>query len=162
MNRLERMVNNYVSHYNHDKYWKMKEYLCGDSKNKFLRAFYVYRMRKSEAFNGASLGTRIWGGSSFLSRPHFPHGIKGIFITDKARIGKNCTIFQQVTIGVRDPSSLEGPWIGDDVLIGAGALIIGNIRIGSRVRIGAGAIVTKDIPDDATVVMDSPRVILRK
>ena len=47
-------------------------------------------------------------------------------------------------------------------MIGAGAKIIGNIRIGNNVRIGANAIVVDDVPDDCTVVMNKPRVIVRK
>lgn len=47
-------------------------------------------------------------------------------------------------------------------MIGAGAKIIGNVRIGNNVRIGANAIVVDDVPDDCTVVMNKPRVIVRK
>lgn len=47
-------------------------------------------------------------------------------------------------------------------MIGAGAKIIGNVRIGNNVRIGANAIVVDDVPDDCTVVMSKPRVIVRK
>ena len=54
------------------------------------------------------------------------------------------------------------PTIGNNCLIGAGAKIIGNVRIGNNVRIGANAIVVDDIPDNCTVVMNKPRVIVRK
>lgn len=47
-------------------------------------------------------------------------------------------------------------------MIGAGAKIIGNVRVGNNVRIGANAIVVDDVPDDCTVVMNKPRVIVRK
>lgn len=47
-------------------------------------------------------------------------------------------------------------------MIGAGAKIIGNVRVGNNVRIGANAIVIEDVPDDCTVVMNKPRVIVRK
>lgn len=46
------------------------------------------------------------------------------------------------------------------MLIGAGAKIIGPVKIGNHVKIGAGCVVTIDVPDDATVVMDKPRIIL--
>lgn len=54
------------------------------------------------------------------------------------------------------------PRIGNNCLIGAGAKIIGNVYVGNHVRIGANAIVVDDIPDNCTVVMNKPRVIVRK
>lgn len=81
-----------------------------------------------------------------------PHNI-GIIVSGDAVIGNNCTIFHHVTIGA-NVSKEEGgaPKIGEDVFIGAGAKLIGNITVGDRVRIGANAVVTKDIPADCTVV----------
>ena len=92
-----------------------------------------------------------------------PHGFYGIFISQRAKVGDGCTIYQQVTIGSNDlPNSGGAPTIGNNCLIGAGAKIIGNVRIGNNVRIGANAIVVDDIPDNCTVVMNKPRVIVRK
>ena len=54
------------------------------------------------------------------------------------------------------------PTIGSNCLIGAGAKIIGNVHVGNNVRIGANAIVVDDVPDNCTVVMNKPRVIVRK
>lgn len=54
------------------------------------------------------------------------------------------------------------PVIGNNVYIGAGAKIIGNVIVGDNVRIGANAIVTLDIPSNATVVMNHPRVIIKE
>lgn len=65
-------------------------------------------------------------------------------------IGKNCWINQQVTIGFVDDSS--GPVIGDNVIIYAGAKILGNIKIGNNSIVGANAVVTKDVPENCTVV----------
>lgn len=53
------------------------------------------------------------------------------------------------------------PTIGNNCLIGVGAKIIGNVRVGDNVRIGANAIVVDDVPDNCTVVMNKPRVIVR-
>lgn len=91
-----------------------------------------------------------------------PHGLRGIFISSGTRVGKGCTIFQQVTIGsntMRDSKKCGAPVIGERVYIGAGAKIIGGITIGNDVHIGANCIVTEDIPANSTVVMDKPRVI---
>ena len=53
------------------------------------------------------------------------------------------------------------PTLGDNVYIGCGAKIIGNVKIGNNVRIGANCVVTRDVPDNATVVLEKPRVIVR-
>ena len=162
MNKLEKIFNNVVSHYNHNKYWKMKFKLQNNKVNKIFRYYYLFRIKKMDAFNSASLGHRINGGSYFQSIPNLPHGIKGIFVNDKSIIGKNVTIFQQVTIGAKDVAKGKGPTIGNNVYIGAGAKIIGDIIIGNNVKIGANAVVVNDIPDGATVVLSKPRIILKK
>lgn len=75
-----------------------------------------------------------------------------------SRIGKNFHCFQNVTIGTTN-SPMEAPTIGDNVLVGAGAAIIGNIKIGNNVKIGANATVVKDLPDDCTVVTKSSCIV---
>ena len=92
-----------------------------------------------------------------------PHQLNGIFISLGATIGEGCTIFHQVTVGsvTSEGSKRHGaPTIGCNVYIGAGAKIIGNVKIGDNVRIGANCVVVDDVPDNATVVMPKPRVIL--
>lgn len=80
-----------------------------------------------------------------------PH-LMGIVISGNVVIGRQCTIFHQVTIGVNDLVNDKAPHIGDDCYIGAGAKLIGDIKIGDHVKIGANAIVTVDVPSHATVV----------
>lgn len=82
-----------------------------------------------------------------------PHGLHGVYISRYARIGSNCRIYQNVTIGETDG---KAPQIGDHCLIGAGAVVIGGIRIGSHVKIGAGAVVHTDVDDFCTVVAQPP------
>lgn len=161
MNKLERIMNNFVSHYNHEKYWKMKEKLCNPKTNKLLKYYYLFRLKKSDAFNSATLGHKMNGGSKWAGPPFLPHGIKGIFVTDKATIGRNAKIYQQVTIGINREEE-NGPTIGDDCFIGAGAKIIGNIKIGNNVKIGANCVVFEDVPDNSTVVLSKPRVIVKE
>lgn len=81
---------------------------------------------------------------------------QGIVITRNTRIGARCKIRHQVTIA---NSGGGGAIIGDDVSIGAGAKIIGAVRIGHRAKIGANAVVVHDIPDDATAVGIPARVV---
>lgn len=102
---------------------------------------------------------------SFAERPTMPHGISGVFISSGAQIGKNCTIFHQVTIGsntLPDSAGCGAPVIGDNVYIGCGAKIIGNVTIGDNVRIGANCVVTTDIPANCTVVLEKPRIIQKR
>lgn len=162
MKLYERIVNNLCSHYNDKKYWNMKSKLNNKKTSKIIKIYYLFRMKKMEAFNCASLGNRLSGGSYFCEKPNLPHGIKGIFITDTSEIGENVTIFQQVTIGLKDFSGDRGPIIGNNVVIGTGAKIIGPVKIGNNVKIGANCIVVKDIPDNATVVMQEPRIIIKE
>ncbi|MDE7016505.1 MAG: serine acetyltransferase [Lachnospiraceae bacterium] len=88
-----------------------------------------------------------------------PHGLHGIFISRYAEIGENCWIYQNVTIG---EVNRKAPVIGDNCLIGAGAVIIGGVRIGSYVKVGAGAVVSTDVPDGCTVVSQAVRMIREK
>lgn len=85
----------------------------------------------------------------------FGHGM-GIVIARPAKIGARCKIRHQVTTA----NSGEGAAIiGDDVKIGAGAKILGNVRIGNRSLVGANAVVVHDVPDDAVVVGIPARVV---
>jgi serine O-acetyltransferase len=82
------------------------------------------------------------------------HGL-GVVIGETAEIGDNVTIYQNVTLGGTDPINSSGkrhPTIGNDVIIGAGAKIIGAFKVGDRARIGSNAVVTKAVPDGATMV----------
>lgn len=74
----------------------------------------------------------------------------GIVLHPDARIGPNCLILQQVTIGTGPKPGV--PHIGANVLIGAGAKVLGGVRVGDRARIGANAVVIDDVPDGATAV----------
>ena len=92
---------------------------------------------------------------------NFVHGTYGIFISGGAVIGKNCTIYQQVTIGSNmlvDSKGFGSPTIGDNCLIGAGAKIIGKIKIGKNCRIGANAVVTTNLPDNSVIVLSVPKI----
>lgn len=145
-----------VSRFDYDKYWKMRQYIISNSN--FKAWYYLYKVKKIDAFHNASMGTHInFNSARFASRPWLPHGLNGIIISNDAIIGENCTIYHQVTIGGGNGGS---PHIGNNVLIGAGAKIIGAVTIGDNVKIGAGCVIAMDIPDNATVVMQAPRVII--
>lgn len=77
-------------------------------------------------------------------------------IGETAIIGDNVTIYQCVTLGGTNPTNGVGgkrhPTIGDNVIIGSGAQVIGPITVGERARIGANAVVTDDVPEGATMI----------
>ena len=103
-------------------------------------------------------GGYIGNGAAFEDEPLLPHGLHGIYISRYAAIGRECCIYQNVTIG---EVGGKAPQIGEHCLIGAGAVLVGGISIGDSVRIGAGAVVSTDIPSHATVVAQPARVIVR-
>lgn len=88
----------------------------------------------------------------------FPHGGIGVVVHSRTKIGLNCTILQNVTIGGKKGSK-EVAVIGNNVMIGAGAVIIGNIVIGDNVVIGANSVVNKDIPSNSVVVGVPAKII---
>ncbi len=110
-----------------------------------LKKIAVMRHRFWSVVTGADipLNCQIEGG---LLMPH-PNGI---VIHPKVKIGPNCLIFQQVTIGVK--GGLGFPNIGGHVDIGAGAKILGNVKIGDHACIGANAVVMQDVPAGKTAV----------
>jgi len=84
----------------------------------------------------------------------------GIVVNQNAIIGKNCNISHQVTLGKANRGQRKGyPVIGDNVYIGPGAKVIGNVHVGNHVAIGANCVVTKDIPDNSVVVGIPGKVI---
>lgn len=116
------------------------------------RKFAVLRHIFWSIVTGAEIpiNVRIGGG---LLLPH-PNGV---VIHHGAEIGPNCLIFQQVTIGARNGNGI--PNIGGHVDIGAGAKILGPVRIGDHACIGANAVVLQDVPEGKTAV-GIPAVIL--
>jgi len=79
----------------------------------------------------------------------------GITIAPGAIIGRNCNISQDLTIGLSGQGEKAGvPTIGDNVYLAPGARVFGKISIGNNVKIGANAVIYKDIPDNAIVVLD--------
>jgi serine O-acetyltransferase len=116
-----------------------------------LRRIVVLRHRFWSVVTGADIpiNCKIAGG---LLIPH-PNGI---VIHPDAKIGPNCLIFQQVTIGTTRRGS---PTIGGHVDIGAGAKIVGPIKIGDHALIGANAVVVFDVPERAVVIGPMAKVM---
>ena len=91
----------------------------------------------------------------------------GVVIGETAEIGDDCTLYHGVTLGGTRPSREQGgqkrhPTIGNDVIVGSGAQVLGPIRVGDGARIGAAAVVVKEVPDGATMVGNPARQVGRR
>lgn len=97
-------------------------------------------------------GIEIHPGATIGDDFFIDHG-SGVVIGETTIIGNNVTIYHGVTLGGTSLDKVKRhPTVMDNVMIGAGAKILGNITIGSNTKIGANAVVTKDIPNDSVVV----------
>lgn len=158
---FKEFVGNCAKRYNHKKYWSRREEVINPNSKypKLLRLLWLYQIRKCDTIYNSYMGTELGGGASFAEPPHLPHLLNGIIISDGAKIGRNCTIYHQVTIGQRKHGY---PTIGDNVYIGAGAKILGAITIGDNVKIGANAVVLDDVPSNCTVVGIPAKVVKKE
>ncbi|KAA1039409.1 serine O-acetyltransferase [Macrococcus equipercicus] len=104
-------------------------------------------------------GIEIHPGASVGRRLFIDHGM-GVVIGETCTIGDNVTIYQGVTLGgTGKERGKRHPDIGDNVLIAAGAKVLGNIRIGNNVNIGSNSVVLKNVPDCTTVVGIPGRIV---
>lgn len=120
--------------------------------------------RLLEIMNFILCSNAVSAGASIGDRTEFHHHAIGCVVHEKAIIGTDCHIFQNVTIGSRWPNGVcegEAPQIGNHVFIGAGAVLLGNIKIGDNSIIGANAVVTMDVPE-CSIAVGIPAVIREK
>ena len=89
------------------------------------------------------------------------HGM-GIVIGETAEVGKNVTIYKGVVLGgTGKEKGKRHPTIGDNVVISTAATVLGSIKIGNNVKIGAGSVVLKEVPDNCTVVGVPGRIVVQ-
>lgn len=136
-------------------FWRLKSRI-GTTRSGVVRRGLLLLYNMHQRYRGAGIAA----GARFTTEPLLPHGFSGVFISGEATVGRDCIIFQQVTIGsnaLLDSRGFGAPVVGDNCLIGAGAKIIGRVRIGNNVRIGANAVVVQDVPDNCVVVSGRQR-----
>src|SRR5215204_622965 len=110
-------------------------------------------------------GIEIHPGARIGRRLFIDHGM-GVVIGETAEIGDDCTLYDGVTLGGTRPtkeqqSQKRHPTIGNDVIIGAGAKVLGPLTVGDGARIGAAAVVLKEVPPGATAVGNPARQVVR-
>ena len=107
-------------------------------------------------------GIEIHPGATIGDKFFIDHG-QGVVIGETTIIGDDVLIYQQVTLGGTGKDlGKRHPTIGDGVIIGAGAKVLGNITIGNYSRIGAGSVVIDDVPEHATVVGIPGKIVIQK
>lgn len=107
-------------------------------------------------------GIEIHPGAKIGRGVFIDHGM-GVVIGETAIVGDYAVIYQGATLGGTGKEiGKRHPTLGENVVVGAGAKVLGNIQIGNNVRIGAGSVVLRDIPSDCTVVGIPGRIISRK
>ncbi|MGB3535122.1 MAG: serine O-acetyltransferase [Microcoleaceae cyanobacterium] len=106
-------------------------------------------------------GIEIHPGAKIGQGVFIDHGM-GVVIGETAIIGDYCLIYQGVTLGgTGKESGKRHPTLGENVVVGAGAKVLGNLEIGDNVRIGAGSVVLRHVPSNCTVVGVPGRVVYR-
>ncbi|WP_446861494.1 MULTISPECIES: serine O-acetyltransferase [unclassified Phormidesmis] len=106
-------------------------------------------------------GIEIHPGATIGKGVFIDHGM-GVVVGETAIIGDYALIYQGVTLGgTGKECGKRHPTIGENVVVGAGAKVLGNIQIGNNVRIGAGSVVLRDVPSDCTVVGIPGRIVYR-
>lgn len=119
---------------------------------KFIARFISQNARRRtgiEIHPGATIGKNLF----------IDHGM-GVVIGETAIIGDNCTLYQGVTLGgTGKDHGKRHPTLGNNVLVGAGAKVLGPFRVGNNSRVAAGAVVLSEVPDDATAVGVPARIV---
>jgi serine O-acetyltransferase len=110
-------------------------------------------------FSRALTGIEIHPGATVGRRFFIDHGM-GVVIGETAEIGDDVLLYQGVTLGgTGNEKGKRHPTLGNGVVVGTGAKVLGNIRIGDYVKIGAGSVVVHPVPDHSTVVGIPGRVV---
>ena len=104
-------------------------------------------------------GIEIHPGATIGKGLFIDHGM-GVVIGETTEIGDNCTLYQNVTLGgTGKEHGKRHPTLGDNVLVGAGAKVLGPFRVGDNARVAAGAVVLEEVPDNATAVGVPARIV---
>ena len=106
-------------------------------------------------------GIEIHPAATIGQRFFIDHGM-GVVIGETAEIGDDCTLYHSVTLGGTSwDKGKRHPTLGNGVVVGAGAKVLGPVTIGNGARVGSNAVVTRDVPDNATAVGIPGRIIMK-
>jgi serine O-acetyltransferase len=127
--------------------------------HRIYRSGWFTLSRVVSQFSRTLTGIEIHPGARIGRRFFIDHGM-GVVIGETSEIGDDVLLYQGVTLGgTGKDTGKRHPTIGDGVVIGTGAKILGNIRIGDHAKVGAGSVVVRSVPDHSTVVGVPGRVV---
>jgi len=127
--------------------------------HRLYRAGFTTLARMISQMSRFLTGIEIHPGAQIGRRFFIDHGM-GVVIGETAIIGDDCLLYQGVTLGgTGKERGKRHPTLGNHVVVGSGAKVLGNITIGNHVRIGAGSVVLKSVPDHSTVVGVPGRIV---
>lgn len=151
-----------IQHYDEKTYWKLREKIIEHRGGGVLCLWYLFRVKRTDAFTNASIGIYIGFGAKFDGIPRFPHGLYGVIISPYAKFGRNVRIFQQVTVGDDGRNAQNVSTIEDDVFLYPGCKVLGKITIGKGAKIGANCVVSFDVPPYAVVTAPKPTIHVKE
>ena len=135
--------------------------VCHRSAHWFYKCHVFFLARLISQIARFFTGIEIHPGAKIGRRLFIDHGM-GIVIGETATIGNDCTIYHGVTLGgTGKDKKKRHPDLGDNVLVGCGAKILGPIKIGDNVKIGANSVVLKDVQKNTTIVGIPGKEILK-
>ena len=137
--------------------WKYLYFLRREEGSSNLLSRYYWRRRKNDL--GAKLGIIIYAGCCGKGLRIWHYG--STIISGDAKIGENCTFHGQACIGANG-SSTAAPVIGNNVDIGVGAKIIGDLTLADGIKVGAGAVVTRSCLEEGATLVGIPAKPLKK
>ena len=163
-NHIKQDLKNYQGDWAAQGFWVMLVYRFGRWRytienvliRKICSFIYKFMYKFVQILTGIEIPCEVEMGDNFLI-DHFG----GIVISGYAKFGDNCRLRNGVVVGLKNVTEPCAPQIGNNVDIGAGAKILGNIKIGNNVYIGANSVVLTDVPDNA-IAVGVPAVIKMK
>ena len=164
LTNIRQDLKNYQNDWGAQGFWVMIVYRFGRWRytvkpsilRKLFSFFYKILYKLVQILTGIEFPCEVDIGKNFII-DHFG----GIVVSGYAKFGDNCRIRNGVVVGLKNVSDPVAPHFGNDVDVGAGAKILGPIKIGNDVHIGANAVVLKDVPDNS-IAVGIPAVIKPK
>lgn len=146
--------------WNEKKYWKRRNYVQSHQNGRLLTYIKLILLRRTESKKCCTTGLSLNNKCCIIESPLvLHHGLNGIIIAPNVHIGKNVTIYQNVTISKDNPDKIT--IIEDDVIIYANAVILNNVKIGKGAIIGCNSVVTHEVAPN-TIVAGVPAKVIKK
>ena len=156
MSFFRRLLHWYQFNMNYPLYWRLR--IKVSNLGGVKRCVIMLYLRRLESKRNSTTGIGPLGDCCIIKSPLImPHGMIGVVFGRNTVIGNNVVVNQHVTVA--EGNKLKKTIIEDDVMLGAGCIILNNAHIGKGAKIGANSVVLTDVPDYATAVGNPARII---